>query len=90
MLSVKKGGSKTASSTTDGNEPEVVYSFDKNEFQEVRAYLQPYKGKQYAHVRIFLPDDRLTEKGIAVSISDLPELAAAVDALLTATGQSRR
>jgi hypothetical protein len=90
MFRSKKSDTNVAVSTTTGAEAQVVYTFAKNAYQEVRAYLQPWKGKQLAHVRVFSPDGSPTRKGITVSISDLPELASAVDALLTATGQSRR
>ena len=72
----------------------VVNVFAKNAFEEVRAYLQPYMGRQLAHIRVFSPDkneiDRPTSKGIAVDIRDLPKLAQAVDALLAATEASRK
>jgi hypothetical protein len=70
----------------------VVNVFAKNAFEEVRAYVQPYMGRQLAHIRVFSPDkneiDRPTRKGIAVDIRDLPKLAQAVDALLAATTAS--
>jgi len=72
----------------------VVNVFAKNAFEEVRAYLQPYMGRQLAHIRVFSPDkteiDRPTSKGIALDIRDLPKLAQAVDALLAATEASRK
>ena len=72
----------------------VVNVFAKNAFEEVRAYLQPYMGRQLAHIRVFTPDkndvDRPTKKGIAVNVRDLPKLAVAVDALLAATEASRK
>jgi hypothetical protein len=77
----------------DDDQMHVVNVFVKNAFEEVRAYLQPYKGGQLAHIRVFTPDkndvDRPTKKGIALSIRDLPKLAQAVDALLAATEASR-
>jgi hypothetical protein len=89
------GGARAADKDTKANdEMQVVNVFVKNAFEEVRAYLQPYKGGQLAHIRVFTPDkndvDRPTRKGIALNIRDLPKLAQAVDALLAATEASRK
>jgi hypothetical protein len=88
-----RGASATSTKTTTADEMTVVHTFVKNAFEEVRAYLQPYKGGQLAHIRVFTPDkndvDRPTKKGIALNIRDLPKLAQAVDALLAATEASR-
>jgi hypothetical protein len=89
------GGAHAAGKDTQAkDEMQVVDVFVKNAFEEVRAYLQPYKGSQLAHIRVFTPDtndiDRPTKKGIALSIRDLPKLAQAVNALLTATEASRK
>jgi hypothetical protein len=88
------GGARAAGKDTEANdEMQVVNVFVKNAFEEVRAYLQPYKGGQLAHIPVFTPDkndvDRPTKKGIALNIRDLPKLAQAVDALLAATEASR-
>ena len=90
MFRVRKPETKVVSSTATLVEAQVDYPFVRNAYQEVRAYLQSYKGQQLAHVRIFSPEGSPTRKGITVSISDLPELSSSVDALLTATGQSRK
>ena len=88
-------GARAAGKDTKAkDEMHVVNVFVKNAFEEVRAYLQPYKGGQLAHIRVFTPDkndvDRPTKKGIALNIRDLPKLAQAVDALLAATEASRK
>jgi Transcriptional Coactivator p15 (PC4) len=66
----------------------VVHTFVKNSFDEVWTYLQPFRGKQFAHVRIFTSGDNdemlPTKKGITVSLNDLPKLAEAVAALIRA------
>ena len=89
-----RGASATSTKASTANEMKVVHTFAKNAFEEVRAYLQPYKGSQLAQIRVFTPDkndvDRPTKKGIALSIRDLPKLAQAVDALLAATAASRK
>jgi Transcriptional Coactivator p15 (PC4) len=89
-----RGASATSTKTTTADEMTVVHTFAKNAFEEVRAYLQPYKGSQLAQIRVFTPDkndvDRPTRKGIALNIRDLPKLAQAVDALLVATEASRK
>jgi hypothetical protein len=89
------GDREIASAPTQGDDQmDVVDVFVKNAFEEARAYLQPYKGSQHAHIRVFTPDkndvDRPTRKGIALNIRDLPKLAQAVDALLAATEASRK
>jgi Transcriptional Coactivator p15 (PC4) len=67
----------------------VVGAFIKNAFEEVRAYLAPYKGRDLAHIRVFVSDDEdvmhPTKKGIAIGTEDLPKLAELVDALLRAS-----
>ena len=95
MTTNSDGGRRAVDKDTRANdELQVVNVFVKNAFEEVRAYLQPYKGGQLAHIRVFTPDkndvDRPTKKGIALSIRDLPKLAQAVDALLAATEASRK
>jgi hypothetical protein len=66
----------------------VVYAFPKNRNEEVRATLNVFKGRRYAHVRVYVADeddvDRPTRKGIAVAVEDLPKLLAAVEALVEA------
>jgi hypothetical protein len=66
----------------------VIHTFAKNALDEVVAYIQPYQGRQLAHIRLFTPggDDEMrpTKQGIAVQVSDLPKLAAAVSALCAA------
>jgi Transcriptional Coactivator p15 (PC4) len=66
----------------------VVHTFVKNSFDEVWTYLQPFQGKQFAHVRIFTSGDNdemlPTKKGITVSLNDVPKLAEAVTALAAA------
>jgi Transcriptional Coactivator p15 (PC4) len=66
----------------------VVHTFVKNSFDEVWTYLQPFRGKQFAHVRIFTSGDNdemlPTKKGITISLNDLPKLAEAVAALIRA------
>jgi hypothetical protein len=67
---------------------QVVNTFAKNAFDEVWTYLQPFRGHDLAHIRIFtLEDDdemRFTEKGVAINVRDLPKLAEAVAALVAA------
>lgn len=65
----------------------VAYSFQLDERTEVRAYLQPYKGKQLAHLRRFkrwnAKGEYKPEKGIAVPIELLRELLVAAAMLAT-------
>jgi hypothetical protein len=65
----------------------VVHTFEKNSFDEVWAYLQPFRGNDLAHIRVFtLADDEMRPKkqGIAINVRDLPKLAEAVAALVAA------
>ena len=77
----------------DENGLEIVKVFGENGSKEFRAYIQSYDERLLAHVRVFARNKqgiaRPTPKGIAVEIRDLPELAQAVEALLTTTSQSR-
>jgi transcriptional coactivator p15 (PC4) len=76
------------SSTSVPDGMNVVHTFVKNSFDEVWTYLQPFRGKQFAHVRIFTSGDNdemlPTRKGITVSLNDVPKLAEAVTALADA------
>lgn len=92
MSNTSIGGDHAANGAKSDNDMKVVHTFAKNAFEEVRAYVQPFKGYQLAHIRVFRPDehdiDRPTGKGIAVNVRDLPKLARAVEALLAATKAS--
>jgi hypothetical protein len=83
-----RGGSATSTKTTTADEMTVVHTFVKNSFDEVWTYLQPYRGKVRAHVRIFTTGDNdtmhPTKKGITVNVNDVPKLAKAVTALVEA------
>ena len=67
---------------------QVVQTFAKGMFDEVWAYLQHFRGRDLAHIRVFTDRDsdemHPTKQGIAVEISDLPKLADAVAALVAA------
>ena len=52
-----RGASATSTKTTTADEMKVVHTFVKNSFDEVWTYLQPFKGKLRAHVRIFTTGD---------------------------------
>ena len=60
----------------------------KNCQLEVWTYLQPFKGHDLAHIRVFTlgNDDEMypTKQGITVKVSDLPKLAEAMAALVAA------
>jgi Transcriptional Coactivator p15 (PC4) len=79
-------------SKTISDDMTVVSAFVKNAFEEVRAYFASYKGRDLAHIRVFVSDDEdvmhPTKKGVAVRIEDLPKLAELVGALMQATQQS--
>jgi hypothetical protein len=83
--------SNNSTSAPDGMN--VVHTFVKNSFDEVWTYLQPYRGKQFAHVRIFTTGDRdemlPTKKGITISLNDVPKLVEAVNALVDAVEEQK-
>ena len=67
---------------------QVASVFAKNGFDEVWTYLQPFKGHDLAHIRVFTlgDDDEMypTKQGITVKVKDLPKLAEAVATLVAA------
>ena len=87
MSNTSNGGVSTTNTET-ADEMKVVHTFEKNSFDEVRAYLQPFKGNDLSHIRVFTlgADDEMRpkEQGIAVNVRDLPKLAEAVAALVAA------
>lgn len=69
---------------------EVLHEFEKPR-ATVRAYINSFHGKRYAHIREFVePRDHpgapliATRAGICVDVDDLDELQAAVAALIEA------
>lgn len=59
--------------------PQIIYAFQKNQEEEVRFTLRPYKERQYVDLRIwFQPADggdyHPTKKGITLSVEYLAEL----------------
>ena len=65
----------------------VVYRFPYGK-DEVRAVMQPYGGKVWTHVRRYYAGEdgqMLPGKGIGVPLERLPELHAAVEALMEAS-----
>ena len=62
---------------------EVIASFEKNSFEEVRISLTEFKGKELIDLRVYYrPDDgeemRPTKKGITISPEKFPELKKAI------------
>ena len=55
-----RGASATSTKASTANEMKVVHTFAKNAFEEVRAYLQPYKGSQLSHRSGSSPRTRTT------------------------------
>jgi hypothetical protein len=84
-------------------EPEILHEFEKSR-ATVRAYINSFKGKQYAHIREFVePRDQpgaeliATQTPARVEVEDLDELQHCLDALKAAVapqsarpGKSRR
>jgi hypothetical protein len=89
MNASSNGSVRAATQDTTANDAmQVVHVFAKNRFDEVRTYIQPFKRYDLAHIRIFTlgDDDEMhpTRQGVAVKLSDLPKLAEAVAALVSA------
>lgn len=89
MPTSSAGGARAAGKNTKAkDEKQVVNVFAKNGFDEVWTYLQPFKGHDLAHIRVFTlgNDDEMypTKQGITVKVSDLPKLAEAMAALVAA------
>jgi hypothetical protein len=70
------------------NEMQIVHVFVKNAFDEVWAYLQPFKGHDLAHIRVFSSGDNdemhPTKQGLALRVEDLAKLGDAVASLIAA------
>ena len=71
------------------NETErVVHSFTKNSREDVVARLNTFRGLELAYLRVYVHDElgdaRPTPKGVSIRVEQLPELRAAVDALIAA------
>lgn len=65
---------------------EIIASFEKNSFEEVRISLTKFKGKELIDLRVYYrPEDgeemRPTKKGITISLDKFSELKNAVLAL---------
>jgi hypothetical protein len=67
------------------NVDRVVYSWPKNRDEEVRATIGEFKGRRVVGIRVWVADandvDHPTKKGITLSVSALPHLRAAIEAL---------
>lgn len=60
-------------------EDTIVYSFPKNQEEEVRFTLRSYKGRDYLHIRLWFQTSNggefhPTKKGIGLAVEHLPEL----------------
>jgi Transcriptional Coactivator p15 (PC4) len=83
-------GDGNVAGTNANTESEIapVFVIAKNRFDEIWAYVQPYRGHDRAHLRTFTvtEDDEMvpTKRGISVHVKDLPKLAEAVAALVAA------
>jgi hypothetical protein len=79
----------TPQNTTPTDVPQagLVYEFEKNSTECVRAELTTYKGYKLLDIRAWVERDGqwiATKKGLSLSIDLLPELEAAVRALQVA------
>jgi hypothetical protein len=71
--------------------PRVVYEFAKNSRESVRATLTEFRGYPVADLRVWVECKETdgaaaTKKGITIRIGDLPNMLAAVEALIAEVG----
>lgn len=72
----------------------IVGEFVKSSSEIVVGSIEPYKGKLYAHIRIFVPSiiegEELvrTQKGISISIDKFPQIAEAVSKIGDIAGRN--
>jgi hypothetical protein len=68
----------------------LIETIAKSDFQEIRIYIQRWKGRDYLHVRTWyrehpLDDFKPTKKGVSVPVKMIGDLRRAIDkALATA------
>jgi hypothetical protein len=68
-------------------QPRLVYRFEKNSREQVRATLTEWGGHTVADLRVWIgqgADAHATRKGLTLRVEHLPELQRAVDALTAA------
>jgi hypothetical protein len=70
----------------------VAYEFSKNGRELVQARLTTFKGLELADLRVFVVDERgeqrPTPKGLSVRLDQIPQLLAAVQALIAASARA--
>lgn len=76
------------------NDERVVYSFEKNAKEQVRATLGEFEGREVASIRVWYDADqndsdgavvyKPSRKGITLARSKLPQLLEAIQALIEA------
>ena len=74
---------------------ELIASFEKNSFEEVRVSLTEFKGKELIDLRIYYqPEEgeemRPTKKGITISTEKFPELKKAILSLEKAMQKKKK
>ena len=80
-----EGASAPPSSVADDGEREIVFAFQKNARECVRASLSSYRGETYLDLRVFFEGDSgrwlPTKKGLTLALDCLGDLERAVRAL---------
>jgi len=86
--------SNNSEKTGESSSQRLVYSFDKNAIEEVRAYLQEWRSQQYLDIRIWMKgqpsepgSETPTKRGLCISTDLLSELKKAVDAAAVEMGE---
>jgi len=81
--------SNNSEKTGESSSQRLIYRFDKNALEEVRAIFQTWKTQQYLDLRIWMKGnpgepggETPTKKGITLNVDLLGELKKAVDAAL--------
>jgi hypothetical protein len=71
----------------------LVFTFPKNQREEVRATLSTFHGRRIADIRVYRAneddEDLPTRKGIALDVRSLPRLLEAVQALVDAANEEQ-
>lgn len=68
-----------------GNDSELIFSFQKNNTEEIRATMRKYKGKHYFDIRLYYLGDEEewlpTKKGVSLSTEFFPEFKQAIESI---------
>ena len=75
---------KTTEHRTSAMAKAHIYSFQKNQIEEVRIHLDNYKGTDVCDIRVWW-DNRPTRKGLTIAVDQLDELAKGIERASSST-----